>query len=203
MYLGEADEKSTEIFSTALGQVLGPIVKPRYVIPRFIDIAKHNMLSRILPEFVGKYFVKYERSMAMLHTVPDILAGHKDNVAVFEKHWNQYVSPGEAMYAHREDSRELIRQAKQNAQVPRSEVRTKEVFLTSAAETKSPGPEATGSAPLERPVPVTHKTPEPAPTQTVRDGQQDVPSATRRAVNSPRVHRASDSEGSRARRADD
>ena len=114
LFLNDADEKSSEIFSTALGQVLGPLEKPRYVIPRYIDIAKHNTLSRLLPEFVGKFFVKYERTMAMLHTVPDILAGHKDSVAVFEKHWNEYVSPGKALYAHRDDSRKLIQQAKQN-----------------------------------------------------------------------------------------
>ena len=123
-------EESSEIFSTALGQALGPLDKPRYVIPRYVDIAKHNTLSRLLPEFVGKFFIKYERTMAMLHTVPSILAGHKDNVAVFEKHWNDYVSPGQAMYAHRDDSRELIQQATQNAQVSRTAIRTKEIFLT-------------------------------------------------------------------------
>ena len=130
LFLKDADEESSEIFSTALGQALGPLDKPRYVIPRYVDIAKHNTLSRLLPEFVGKFFIKYERTMAMLHTVPSILAGHKDNVAVFEKHWNDYVSPGQAMYAHRDDSRELIQQATQNAQVSRTAIRTKEIFLT-------------------------------------------------------------------------
>ena len=197
VYLAEADEKSTEIFSTALGQVLGPIVKPRYVIPRFIDIAKHNTLSRILPEFIGKYFVKYERSMAMLHTVPDILAGHKDNVAVFEKHWNQYVSPGEAMYAHREDSRELIRQAKQNAQVPRSEVRTKEVFLTPGTETDRTS--SATSASSKQPVSVAQdRSQQPMPEEQTKRS-----SVARQAVNSPRVHLASDNKESKARRAND
>jgi hypothetical protein len=112
---------------------MGPLVKPRYVIPRFVDIAKHNVLSKLLPQFVGKFFIRYERTMAMLHSVPDILDDHKDTVAVFQKHWNEYVSPGEAMYAHRDDSRELIQHAKLNAQVPRTAIRTKEVFLTAKA----------------------------------------------------------------------
>jgi len=137
LFLDDADEQSSEIFSTALGQIMGPLVKPRYVIPRFIDIATHTVLSKLLPQFLGKFFIQYERTMAMLHTVPDILDDHKDTVAVFQKHWNEYVSPGEAMYAHRDDSRELIQQAKLNAQVPRTAIRTKEVFLTSRAQGKA------------------------------------------------------------------
>jgi len=197
LFLNEADEESSEIFSTALGQILGPIVKPRYVIPRYIDVAKHNTLSRLLPEFVGKFFVKYERTIAMLHTVPDILAGHKDSVAVFERHWNEYVSPGEAMYAHRDDSRELIRQAKQNAQVSRAEIRTKEVFLTAEFDPETTGPSTTTAQSRARPAntvptPTTlASAPEPAPEQP------EVPPlaqpGARRTVNSPRVHRSSDS----------
>jgi hypothetical protein len=170
------------------------------VIPRYIDIAKQNMLSRLLPEFVGQFFVKYERTMAMLHTVPDILAGHKDSVAVFEKYWNEYVSPGKAMYAHRDDSRELIRQARQNAQVSQASIRTKEVFLTSESGPGGTGSSATSPPSVARP---STSSPEPAPAQPVPDEQPDTPQGTRRAVNSSRARRASDGRGSRARRAND
>ncbi len=198
LFLKDADEKSSEIFSTALGQVLGPLDKPRYVIPRYIDIAKHNTLSRLLPEFVGKFFIKYERTMAMLHTVPDILAGHKDNVAVFEKHWNDYVSPGKAMYAHRDDSRELIQQAKQNSQIPRAAIRTKDVFLTGESQ-PLPAAEASekNSPPQQLPL-ATNSTPSPEP----RTPPAASPGSGR-TVNSSRAHRASDGKGSRARRAND
>ncbi|MFP6768370.1 MAG: hypothetical protein VB859_09375, partial [Planctomycetaceae bacterium] len=121
----------------------------------------------------------------------------KDTVAVFQKHWNEYVSPGEAMYAHRDDSRELIQQAKLNGQVPRTAIRTKEVFLTSDAQGKARPSTATPQHSNEKnPAPTP---PAPAPPLAADPSE----SAPKRSVNSSRVHRASTPKGSKARRAND
>ncbi len=188
LFLDDASEKDSQVFSNALAQVLGPLDKPRYVIPRFVDVAKHNMLSRLLPQFVGKFFVRYERTMAMLHAVPDVLAGHKDTVIVFQKYWNESVSPGEAMYAHRDDSRALIAEAKQNAQAPRTEIRTKEVFLSSDPNGEAKPSVATSTSGEVDPEP-------PASRPSAKPVQ--------RSVNPTRVSRQPRSQSSRARRAND
>ncbi len=55
----------------------------------------------------------------MLHAVPSALARHKDLVAIYQGWWNQYVSPGEALFAHRGQGEELVEQMLERGHVPR------------------------------------------------------------------------------------
>lgn len=82
-----------------------------------------------LPEVVGKYFRKLRRQMVILHAVPSELAKHQDLVQIFQKHWNHWVSPGEALYAHRGPGVDLIEQCTRSQQIPKNRVREKHVFL--------------------------------------------------------------------------
>jgi superfamily II DNA or RNA helicase len=129
IFLEDADKESAEIFNQALREVLGPIENPRYVIPRHIDVAHHNLLSRLLPGALGRFFIRYEQNLAMLHSVPSVLARNKNNVAVFEKYWNEYVSPGSAVFALREEGKQLLADARQNGQLPQTSVHGKEIYL--------------------------------------------------------------------------
>ena len=65
----------------------------------------------------------------MLHAVPAVLARNKDLVKVYQKYWNQYVSPGEAVYAHRGEGQRLLEEARRAGHVPGSEIHDKEIFL--------------------------------------------------------------------------
>ena len=127
-FLAGGDGLESQIFSDAMKQVLGPLDRPRYVIPRNVARKSDTFLSRWLPKIVGKYFLKTENVFAMLHAVPDALAKNKQDVCVFQKHWNVFVSPGEAVFALRGEGEGMVSQAKQSVQ-SKTIVHEKELFL--------------------------------------------------------------------------
>ena len=129
LFLKGASEEEGELFTRSVAEVLGPLRRPRYVIPRYVDYREDTWLSRILPQVLGRYFQRKQREMAMLHAVPSALAKHKRLVAVYEHWWNQYVSPGAALYAHRGRGEELVEQMLERGRVPRGELHRKEIFL--------------------------------------------------------------------------
>ena len=109
-------ERDVELFMTSLEETLGPLERPRYVMPRYVQMARDNVLSRLLPEVVGRYFRTRRKTMAMLHAVPTALGRNKDLAAIYAKHWNEHVSPGEPVYAqHGKGERLLLKGAPQRA----------------------------------------------------------------------------------------
>ena len=50
----------------------------------------------------------------MLHAVPTALAKNKELVAIYQQHWNQRVSPGEAIYAHHGKGEQLLEEARRD-----------------------------------------------------------------------------------------
>ena len=129
LFLEHADDKESQVFATAMHEALGPLHRPRYVIPRYVDHLKATWLSSFLPEIIGKYFRQRERLRVMLHAVPTILAKNRDTVLVYQKYWNELVSPGDAVYAHRGEGELLVEEAKAHQQTPSHQIREKEIFL--------------------------------------------------------------------------
>ncbi len=129
LFLEEARDEEAALFTQALHEVLGPLDRPRYVISRSVHVARNTWLSAILPSFVGRYFQRRELRRVMLHAVPAVLARNKDLVAIFEAHWNRYVSPGEALYAHHGPGKELVAQARRQGWASKARVHEKEIFL--------------------------------------------------------------------------
>ena len=129
VFLRNASEEESGLFTRSVAEALGPLRRPRYVIPRYVEYREDSWLSRILPDIVGRYFQRKRREMAMLHAVPSALARHRRLVAVYEHWWNQYVSPGEAIYAHRGQGEELVERMLERGRVPRGELHRKEIFL--------------------------------------------------------------------------
>ena len=77
---------------------------------------------------MGKYFRNLRRQLVMLHAAPSELAKHK-NLVQIQKHWNKWVSSGEALYAHRGPGVDLMKQCTRSQQIPKNRVREKHVFL--------------------------------------------------------------------------
>jgi hypothetical protein len=127
-FLENASDAESAVFAQALQEVLGPLDRPRYVISRSVWEFKETWLSRVLPVIVGRYFQRRDGRMAMLHAVPSALAKNKDLAAIFQRHWNAYVSPGEALYAHQGEGEQLIRRAERQGVTPQSPARVKEIF---------------------------------------------------------------------------
>mgnify|MGYP001565707055 FL=1 len=128
-FLEHAAEPDSKLFSESLEEVLGPLDRPRYVVPRYVHHREDTWLSRILPAILGRYFTRDRRRMEMLHAVPAALAKNKDLVAIYQRHWNAYVSPGEAVFAQRGEGEALIDRARRSGTVPQGQIHRKEVFL--------------------------------------------------------------------------
>ncbi len=128
-FLENAAEPDSKLFSESLEESLGPLDRPRYVVPRYVYHREDTWLSRILPEVLGRYFLRDRRQMEMLHAVPSALAKNKDLVAIYQRHWNAYVSPGVAIFAQRGEGEELVNRARRAGTVPQGQYHRKEVFL--------------------------------------------------------------------------
>ncbi|MEM7456073.1 MAG: DEAD/DEAH box helicase [Planctomycetota bacterium] len=129
VFIENASPAENKIFATSMKEVLGPLTGPRYIIERSIETRQETFLSRMLPEIVGRYFRKSSFSVAMIHAVPSALGRNKKLVAIFEKYWNEFVSPGEAVFAQRGAGRELLEQAVNEQANAVSRLHEKEVFL--------------------------------------------------------------------------
>lgn len=121
-------EGDVELFMTSLEETLGPLERPRYVMPRYVEMARDTVISRLLPEVVGRYFRTKRQTMAMLHAVPTSLGRNKDLVAIFARHWNQHVSPGDPVYAQHGKGERLLLKARRSGREPRHAPRRQEVF---------------------------------------------------------------------------
>ena len=129
LFLENAPEEDSQLFTQSLHEALGPLHSPRYVIPRLIDRTDETWLSSLLPRIVGQFFQNRTRKAAMLHAVPSALAKNRDLVAIYERHWNKHVSPGEAIFTLRGSADELLEKARRRSELSSAWVHEKEVFL--------------------------------------------------------------------------
>lgn len=129
LFLEQASEADSALFTQSLAEALGPLRRPRYVIPRFAEVEHATLLSRWLPRVIGQYFTRRIRQVVMVHAVPVALSQSKLEATLFEQRWNQYVSPGQAVYAHRGIGREMMDAARQHGLVPSVVPHPKEVFV--------------------------------------------------------------------------
>ncbi|HUE69383.1 MAG TPA: DEAD/DEAH box helicase family protein [Pirellulaceae bacterium] len=129
LFLENAPEEESQLFTQSLHEALGPLHSPRYVIPRLIDRLDETWLSSLLPQIVGQFFRTRTRKQAMLHAVPSALARNRDLVAIYEQHWNRHVSAGEAIFTLRGSADELLEKARKRSELSSAWVHEKEVFL--------------------------------------------------------------------------
>jgi len=128
VFLDQASEEECDLFLEAVHHVFGPLQGARYVIPRHVHQMKDTWISKLLPDLLGRYFQRRNQELVMLHSIPTVLARNKELVSIFEKRWNQHVSPGEALFAYRGEGAELLEQAQHAGLVPHSKIHIKETF---------------------------------------------------------------------------
>lgn len=129
LFLKDATEEENTLFVDALYEVLGPLKNPRYIVPRIVSRKVDTWLSRLLPSVVGRFFQQEKKVRVMFHAVPAIFSRNRSQVAVFERGWNAYVSPGQAVFAMRGSGEELLAKAKTAGRRKRGEIHSKEIFL--------------------------------------------------------------------------
>jgi len=126
--LEDASDDDSRLFVSALHEALGPLNRPRYMIPRKLKFVRTNWLSRMLPKVLGQYFEKSHDKTVMVHAVPGILAKNKETVEVYQRYWNQYVSPGFPVFALRGEGEDLMREALKKGMSPEGDFHEKEIF---------------------------------------------------------------------------
>ena len=129
MHLTNSTEEESKIFSEALGEVLGPLENPRYVISRHSRFFTETWLTKILPEVLAKYFRPIESKLVMYHSVPKILAGKRADADVFLRYWQEFISPGELFYAHSAEGKLRIESIRQQNLGPKNATKKKQIFL--------------------------------------------------------------------------
>jgi len=134
MYLKGTKRTDSELLAQSLREVLGPLDRPRYIIPRYVKDLEKTWLSWFFPEVISKYLRKKVQRIEMLHTVPSALSTNKERVVVFQNRWNEFVSPGEAIYAHHGKGEDLVSEARNLGQVPEAQefgasIHEKDVFV--------------------------------------------------------------------------
>lgn len=129
VFLEQASKADASRFADAVSEAMGPLDSPRYVIPRFVDDVAESFLRRFLPSVLRRFFERRDRKMVMLHAVPSDLAGKRSIVDIYQKHWNELVSPGEAVYAKNETGQQWIDDAVRSGHLPGATIHDKEVFL--------------------------------------------------------------------------
>ncbi len=126
--LEDASDDDSRTFVTALHEALGPLNRPRYIIPRKLKFVRTNWFSRMLPKVLGQYFEKTQDKTVMVHAVPNVLAKNKETVEIYERYWNEYVSPGFPVFALRGEGEDLMREALKKGMSPEGDFHEKEIF---------------------------------------------------------------------------
>ena len=117
------------MFSKSLGELLGPLTSPRYVISRSSRFMQDTWLSKMMPEVLARFLRKTRTETVMYHTVPSFLASSKDRALVFQKHWNQHIGPSELRYGRSATGKQFVETVRQSGLGPKVGLHSKQVFL--------------------------------------------------------------------------
>ena len=129
LHLEHATQEESELFAACLEEILGPMQKPRYVISRSSKFITDTWLSKIMPEVIAKFFRPVKERLVMYHTVPKVLAASAEKAEIFQRYWNEFVSPSELFYARSKEGKMRVEIIKSSTMVPKNSLHRKEIFL--------------------------------------------------------------------------
>ena len=129
LHLEHATQEESALFAACLEEILGPMQKPRYVISRSSKFITDTWLSKIMPEVIAKFFRPVKERLVMYHTVPKALAASAEKAEIFQRYWNEFVSPSELFYARSKEGKMRVEIIKSSTMVPKNSLHRKEIFL--------------------------------------------------------------------------
>ena len=129
LHLENASEEESALFAACLEEVLGPMEKPRYVISRSSKYITDTWLSKIMPEIIAKFFRPVKERLVMYHTVPKVIAASAEKAEIFQRYWNEFVSPSELFYARSKEGKIRVEIIKSSTMIPQNSIHRKEIFL--------------------------------------------------------------------------
>ena len=129
LHLEHATQEESALFAACLEEILGPMQKPRYVISRSSKFITDTWLSKIMPEVIAKFFRPVKERLVMYHTVPKVLAASAEKAEIFQRYWNEFVSPSELFYARSKEGKMRVEIIKSSTLMPKNSLHRKEIFL--------------------------------------------------------------------------
>jgi superfamily II DNA or RNA helicase len=141
VFLEKADEEISGLLARSLAEVFGPLKDARYLIERGADFEydvsrfQGTWVEKILPRFISDFIIlktlqtKRRFEILRVHAIPKCLAKKKETALVFQKHWNQRVSPGEVLYRQSHKTQQVIEKAAEEGMIVNDSVYEKEVFM--------------------------------------------------------------------------
>lgn len=116
VFLDTASAEDMDLFSRSVNELFQPLLDQRYIIPRYEQILQDTWLSKIMPEILKKYFKRKHNRIAVYHPLPKCFSDSRENAHVFSSKWNEYVSPGTAIFVKRGKGEEVLIEAKNQMQ---------------------------------------------------------------------------------------
>lgn len=141
VFLEGADEESSRVFAESVAEVFGSPLSARYIIERAVDHQFNHSpftdswINYVLPGFASALLVKAttstrrRRELVKVHALPRALARNKERALIFQKHWNEHVSPGEIRYYQHDETKEFLEEARKEGMLPDEVVHQKDVFI--------------------------------------------------------------------------
>jgi superfamily II DNA or RNA helicase len=116
IFLQSSSTEDMTLFTTSISELFEPIDKQRYIIPRHEEARVDTWYSKFMPSVIGRYFQKKKNIIAIYHPLPTVFGTSKEKTETFNKYWNHYVSPGEAIYTKRGKGEKTLLEAREKNQ---------------------------------------------------------------------------------------
>lgn len=114
IYLDYATKEDAATFSTALSEVMAPVLNQRYLVSRSIDDIRLGFYSPLWWT-LRKIFRIFRQEKVAYHPVPTVLSVRKDLAENFSQNWNEYVGGSDLIYTRsQEGTRVLLQLRKYN-----------------------------------------------------------------------------------------
>jgi hypothetical protein len=104
--LDHVDPDDGRVFAQALGEVLGPVGDPRYLIRRTDGRLPHPAWSVVWLPIRAFTFPRWGKES--LHPVPSVLGTNREAAERFAAAWSRSVGGGELIYTRSDDGRRLL-----------------------------------------------------------------------------------------------
>ncbi|GAB2638341.1 DEAD/DEAH box helicase family protein [Nocardioides ginkgobilobae] len=93
--LAGVPEPESEVFARALDEALGPVLSPRYVVPRHLLLDRPRPTSELVAAARGRLL---EPDGTVWHPVPTVLGVRAERAAAYARAFDHWVGGGEALY---------------------------------------------------------------------------------------------------------
>lgn len=101
--------KNGTLFSKCVAEILSPIQNQKYIITRTAITFEGR-----LKDFLNK---ANQKSVVNYHPLPQKFCINRSFADVFQKYWNQFISPGELVYTRQKEGKQIIKQFFRKKQV--------------------------------------------------------------------------------------